>query len=197
MSPGTDAATQLSSRHPSPGACPFPRESFRGVFKSITFVVLCVLLTACGDDDAIGGPALELGDHYLLVSNASFDFQSGSLAAIEIPGLEAHGDLSFLHPDSVIRVSAGRLFAINRLAGDNVQRLDPTTLSTRWQYSVGAGSNPQDVLVLEDGRAYVTRYEETALWVVDTEAPSADEFRIDTIDLGAFAARWIGRVCRG
>lgn len=64
------------------------------------------------------------------------------------------------HSDAIIRTFNGRLFAVNRLGRDTVQCLDPENESTcSDEISVGAGTNPQDVVVLLDGSAYVSLYQ--------------------------------------
>lgn len=147
-----------------------------------------MLFSACGDatEDAADGHAGG-AEHLLVVANASLDFQTGSYAAIDIDTLVAQPDVGALHGDSVIRATRGYLFAINRLGADNLQRIDPETLATVWQYSVGAGANPQDIVVLPDGRAYVARYDQTDLWIVDPDAQSDAEFQLGAIDLAEFA----------
>lgn len=62
--------------------------------------------------------------------------------------------------DPVLRLSGEAVFVVNRLSFDNVQRLDPGDgFATSWQSRVAAGSNPQDLVALGDGRAYVSRFE--------------------------------------
>jgi hypothetical protein len=49
------------------------------------------------------------------------------------------------------------------------------------------GSNPHDVALAAPDKAYVTRYDRAALWIVDPRASSCAGFRRGTIELGAFA----------
>jgi DNA-binding beta-propeller fold protein YncE len=94
-----------------------------------------------------------------------------------------------VHADAVVRVEGGRVFVLNRFFADNVQVLDPRRgFATALQCSTGPGSNPHDVLVLDAHKAYVTRYGERALWIVDPGAPpTCDGFRTGTINLTDFA----------
>lgn len=147
----------------------------------------CAPLAGCGDDGALGpGAPVELGAHYVAVANASFDFQTGTIGAVRLPELSAAADLGALHSDSVLRYSGGLLFGINRRGGDNLQLLDRASMGTRWQRSVEAGSNPQDVAVFAPNRAYVSRYERADLWIVDPSAGDA-AFVVGTVDLSAHA----------
>jgi hypothetical protein len=60
------------------------------------------------------------------------------------------------------------MFVVNRFGGDNIQILDPSaSFSTLRQFTVGTSSDPHDIAVVSDTKAYVTRYNDTALWVVD------------------------------
>jgi hypothetical protein len=75
---------------------------------------------------------------------------------------------------------------VNRYLGDNLQVLTDR-LATRLQCSTGVGSNPHDVAVVAPDKAYVTRYDRDALWVVDPSAGSCAGFHVGTIGLGALA----------
>jgi len=76
--------------------------------------------------------------------------------------------------DPVARVEDGRPFIINRYSFDNLQGLDPANrFLTTFQYSTGNGSNPHDLVVLNDV-AFVTRYE-----------PPYDDVAVIDLDDGA------------
>jgi DNA-binding beta-propeller fold protein YncE len=101
--------------------------------------------------------------HRFLV--AGTDFVSGTgyvseVALVKESEIVVRNRLELVSSDSVLRVGSGAAFAINRFTFDNLQRLDPLSgFATAWQASIGAGSNPHDVAVLSDDKAYVTRYE--------------------------------------
>jgi hypothetical protein len=61
--------------------------------------------------------------------------------------------------------------------------IDPNTFRTILQFSVGAGSNPHDILVVDRRTAYVSRHASYLLWEVD---PSTGALK-STIDLSGFA----------
>jgi hypothetical protein len=98
-----------------------------------------------------------------LVAGTDFFSEFGSLSLVEIVRGEeivVHDELELISSDAVLRVTSGAVFAINRMTFDNVQRLDPERgFRTAWQRGVGAGSNPQDIVVLSPTAAYLTRYE--------------------------------------
>jgi len=91
-----------------------------------------------------------------------------------------------IHADALVRVIDGTVFVVNRYLGDNLQVLNDQ-LTTRLQCSTGVGSNPHDVALAAPDKAYVTRYDRDALWIVDPQANGCDGFRLGTIELGAFA----------
>jgi hypothetical protein len=73
------------------------------------------------------------------------------------------------------------IYVVNRFGGDNIQVLDPAQgFALRRQFSVGNGADPHDIVVVSRTRAFVSRYNDTAIWVVD---PSQGR-RIGVIDLG-------------
>lgn len=57
--------------------------------------------------------------------------------------------------DVVIRSFDGKLFVINR-GTSTIQAIDPDSFKSLGNYSVGAGSNPQDIVV-HNNKAYITR----------------------------------------
>jgi DNA-binding beta-propeller fold protein YncE len=113
------------------------------------------------------------------------DFETGLLATVGVRAPHAVARVATpIHSDAVLRVSGGRVFVVNRFLGDNLQVLDPAHgLATALQCSTGPGSNPHDVAVVAPHKAYVTRYDEPTLWVVDPDAPSCATFRRGTVDL--------------
>ena len=159
-----------------------------------------VAAAACGDDarpagDAGGGGAeADAGstavdaaapDAHATVFAIGTDFSTTGVAStISIPGLDvAIGAVDGVaSTDPVVRHIGDRLYIVNRLGQDNVTVLDAGDLSLVAQISTGAGSNPQDVAVV-NGRLYVAAYGSPGLVVVDLDRP--DDGVIDTVDLSA------------
>ncbi len=140
-----------------------------------------VFLIACG---ALGvAPAAAL-DPFLFAVTSDYE-TSGSCAKLELTApWTAEPFLASVCVDPVVRdFHDGRLYVVNRWLCDNIQVLDAETFETTLEFSVGEGSNPQDIVVIDPNRAYVSRQMSRWLLVVD---PSTGEFR-DTIDLGVFA----------
>lgn len=141
--------------------------------------------SASGPDE----PSPEPAEVLVLTSN----FQTGGEAGLAVtatdasaPGgtVVASAGPSVLHSDAVVRAAFDRAYVVNRLGGDNIQVLDPTTgFTTLHQLSVGAGSNPQDIAVVAPERAYVALYNAASLLIVNPESGET----LGTVDLSAFA----------
>ncbi len=111
------------------------------------------------------------------------DYTTGSLSAWDLPARTPHCDVASPNSDATLRFFAGRLYVVNRFGGDNVQVVDPQTLATTFQFSVGNGSNPQDIAFASPTRAYVTRYESADLWIVNPQTGA----HTGTISLAPYA----------
>ena len=89
-----------------------------------------------------------------------------------------------IYTDAVARSFNGKIYVIERFGADNITVFDKTDLSTPLiQFSVGAGANPHDILVLNRTKAYVTRYGSAELLIVNP----TDGSQLGTIDLSGFA----------
>ena len=115
---------------------------------------------------------------------ATSDFQTGSVALLDPGAAAARTNLINIHSDAVVHYYQGRIYVINRLGQDNILVLDPTAPSTALlQFSVGNGSNPQDIEFASPQKAYVSRNNSTSVLIVD---PRDGSF-LGEIDLSAFA----------
>lgn len=120
----------------------------------------------------------------LVVAAAEFG-ADGSIALVDPLTLAVRVDVTRTHHDAVVRVVDDVLHVINREGADTIQRLDGArTFATAWERSVGAGSNPWDLIPLGDGRALVPRYNRGDLAVVDLR-DGAPEFVLQTMQVPA------------
>ena len=110
---------------------------------------------------------------------------SGNCATVGLDSpWTAQTNLRQIGSDPQVRYFDGLIYVVNRFLSDNIQVLDPArSFATIAEHSVGAGSNPQDIVVIDPGRAYVTRYESTWMYEFD---PSTGMV-LDSIDLSLFA----------
>ncbi|MBT3346454.1 MAG: T9SS type A sorting domain-containing protein [Gemmatimonadetes bacterium] len=112
------------------------------------------------------------------------DFATGSVALLPAGASEAQINLLTVHADATGQYHDGHIYIVNRLGQDNVIVLDaarPTEPLT--QYSVGNGTNPHQIHIVTPQKAYVTRYDDASLLIVDPR----DGAELGTIDLSAFA----------
>ncbi|MBN1946108.1 MAG: PQQ-like beta-propeller repeat protein [Bradymonadales bacterium] len=169
------------------------RTSPRHTLHLAPFLALLALaagapLPGCGDEiDQTGYPDGSQFQATLVVGNISLDFLTGTLGLMDSDRLTAMPDVTAIHSDHILRAFGDSLFVINRMGADNIQRLDPQTFATRWQYSTEAGSNPYDLALVDETKGYVPLYDRAALLVVNPSASGADQFVRTTIDLGRFA----------
>lgn len=109
---------------------------------------------------------------------------TGSVASIDLTTHGATSCTGALCNDLAGRYAFGHLFILGRSGCDNIQVLDPlANYATLLQFSVGNGSNPQDIAVVNPHRAYVSRYGSSDLWIVDPVTGA----HTGTISLAAFA----------
>jgi hypothetical protein len=93
-----------------------------------------------------------------------------------------------VHEDSVARAHGGKVYVVNRLFADNVERLDPARgFATEAQCSTGPGTNPHDIAFVDEHKAYVTLFETADLLIVDPSVTDCGAFVRGSIDLSPFA----------
>jgi hypothetical protein len=144
---------------------------------TIALCVLSLLIGAIPTDRAVSA------DRVLVVTTDWFS--AGSLASLsKTAPWDMQTDLELIGSDAVARTYGGLIYIVNRFGADNIQVIDPAQgFQTIRQFSVGPGSNPQDIAFVSSSRAYVSRYETNDLIEVN---PSTGE-QVGTISLAEFA----------
>ncbi len=147
--------------------------------RSLVRTVLLTLALAW----AVSAAADPSTDHvFVVTSDYEVSGQTSTVGAI--PPWPVDTNLESVHSDAVAREHDGLVYVVNRLFQDNIQVLDPDAgFETVRQFSVGPGSNPQDIAFVSPTRAYVTRYESAWLYEVDPTNGTVT----DSIDLSALA----------
>src|SRR5262245_47322992 len=113
------------------------------------------------------------------------DFSTGSLSFADLATREVVPDVANVGSDAVLRYSGGLLYVVNRFGGDNIQVIDPATFATLRQFSVGNGTNPQDIVFISSTKAYVSRYGAASVLVVNPS--NANGLPQSSISLAGFA----------
>lgn len=76
--------------------------------------------------------------------------------------------LSNIHSDALAKYIDGKVYIVNRLNRDNIQVLNPDLgFLTELEFSTESGSNPQDFVKLNSGKAYITRYNRSTILIVN------------------------------
>jgi hypothetical protein len=76
--------------------------------------------------------------------------------------------LTPIHSDANARFANGKIFIINRLNRDSIQILNPNAANlTESEFSVGQGTNPQDILIYNNDKAYISRYNSKKLLIAN------------------------------
>ena len=140
-----------------------------------TSVLWCIVLAG------LIGAGAGFGQSPLFV--VTTNFETGSTAFLAAGAEEAEVNLLTIHGDAVARFQRGKIYVINRLGQDNILVLDPDDLrQPELQFSVGNGSNPYDIELVSESKAYVTRLARTELLIVDPRNGT----ELGTIDLAPF-----------
>ncbi|MFH0799137.1 MAG: hypothetical protein V2A66_03010 [Pseudomonadota bacterium] len=95
----------------------------------------------------------------VVVFNSSWTDPIGNLSSILLstPASPVLARVTTDGSDAVAKSFGGRIYVVNRLGADSIQVIDPSNFSVAADYSVGKGSNPQDIAVVSDEKAYVSR----------------------------------------
>jgi hypothetical protein len=112
------------------------------------------------------------------------DFGSGAISTVELgPPRTAVIDRASVCSDAVIRYFFGQLYVVERFGCNSIRILDPVTFNVVRQFSTGNNSNPNDICVISPTKAYVTRYDQPDLWIMN---PATGGF-LGSISLAPFA----------
>lgn len=142
-----------------------------------SFLLVAFVVASAGVADAASTRAFALTTDF---------FSPGGLSVVDLDTRAVQVDVASVHSDAVMRWHDGLLYVVNRFGGDNIQVIDPAqNYATVRQFSVGNGSNPQDIVFVSPTKAYVSRYGSTDLMVVNPSASNG--LPMTPISLAAFA----------
>ena len=122
-------------------------------------------VVACEED--VSSPVFVPVHDFAFVTTT--DFSTGSASVVSVDTLlQANKNVAPVFSDAVARFYSERMYVVNRNGGDNIQVLEPGSgFKTIKQFTVGNGSDPHDIVFVSRTRAFVSRYNETQLWIVD------------------------------
>jgi len=130
--------------------------------------VIAVAVAAIGCSEETTTPPV-INNQAAFAFVTTTDFTTGSSSTIWFDGSRTTDqNVAATHSDAVARFFGGVIYIVNRFGGDNIQILDPANgFGVVRQFSVGNGSDPHDIVVVSESKAYVTRYNSTEIWIVD------------------------------
>jgi DNA-binding beta-propeller fold protein YncE len=138
-----------------------------GIFRASLAFAAALALAACEEDTVSSGPPPVHGD-FAFVTTTDFQTGSASIVTADDSVLTAIKDVASPHSDAVARAFGGLIYVLNRQGADNVQVIDPLDgFRTRKQFSVGNGADPEDIVFQNPSRAFVSRYNEDQIWIVN------------------------------
>ncbi|MCP4198989.1 MAG: hypothetical protein GY762_17735 [Proteobacteria bacterium] len=147
-------------------------------------LALGISVIACELEDELGSHGLNFDAAALIVTT---DYETGSYATINLDDpSQVVKNINTIHSDALCHYDAnlGIPFIIARGTGSYVDVLDAEDgFDIIGEYTVEAGTNPYDMAVVSDTKAYVSRYDSADLLVVHP----TDGTVIDTIDLSAYS----------
>ena len=153
-------------------------------FRFTLLALSAMLVLSCDSDSSTTPTPGSGGDTESGIFVITSDFTTGSTAFLAPSSETADIDLLNVHSDAVARSFDDKVYVINRLGADNILVLDQGDLRTPLiQFSVGNGSNPQDIEVISATKAYVTGLARADVAIFNPQ----DGTELGTIDLSAFA----------
>lgn len=153
---------------------------FRRPGRRLAVVAVVVLVLVALPRGSVAEPPFD----YVLTVTTDYSV-SGQVSTVDVlPIWTVETNVAPVHSDALARYYDGLVYVVNHLYGDNIQVLDPEQgFATVRQFSVGPGTNPQDIAFVSPERAYVSRYESAWLLEVDPTTGTVT----DSVDLSGFA----------
>lgn len=158
----------------------------------LAMLLLPALLAACGGSGHDGDAGFT-DAAVIATRTASYDSGAVSLVASAAPFTALNGLPPSDTADIFVRSGGDHYFVIQRYGANRVLRYDAASPGAPvWTYSsddpdeAPAQSNPSDLLIVSDTKAYLLRYGSGTLWVVDPSASSEAGFKKAEIDLSHY-----------
>lgn len=145
------------------------------MFKNSRSAVLYLLLALAGavalaacEEDTVSSGIPPVHGYFAFVTTTDYQTGSASIVTADDSVLTAINDVASLHSDALARSYGGLIYVLNRQGADNLQVLDPrSAFVTRKQMTMGNGADPEDIVFASSSRAFVSRYNETQLWIIN------------------------------
>ncbi|MGH7144701.1 MAG: hypothetical protein ACREJ2_11325 [Planctomycetota bacterium] len=147
----------------------------RSFVLRLSALVLCLVVlyalpgAACSIKKKSYGAPGSGGNKMFVVTT---DYTSGSYATVDASTHAAASNIAAIDSDAVARVYNGLVWVINRTGENNITVVDPTQgYAVINQFTTndpgGPASNPQDIEFVSLTKAYITRYEQNTILIVN------------------------------
>ena len=172
------------------------------LLKAVVLTTLLMTLGACSssddntqDTDNPGGPIIGMPTDKTQLAFAftrAANFGSGRIDRLSITdGNIVTGSYPATMSDNTVVTDGSNIYQIGRFNIDSVTRFDPQDTSVvDYQISVIGDStdttNPQDLVFIDETKAYLTRRNSSSVLIVDPTPESDADFTFGEIDLSAY-----------
>jgi len=148
------------------------------------------LLPGCFDED---GNVLAPAEHYAVISTQAADGGSGDISIVSLEDYTADNKNYAGESDTLISTYGENFYRIGRFQQDNITKFHiDSPEDIIWQFSANdkdeEKSNPYKLVVKNENMAYLIRYGQSSIWIVDPSVANteADSFVIGEIDLSSY-----------
>ncbi|MCP4105711.1 MAG: hypothetical protein GY749_09260 [Desulfobacteraceae bacterium] len=130
-----------------------------------------------------------------VVTAAASNNSSGAHSVISVDPAggprNAQNELAPTLSDLSVVTYGNYFYRIGRYQMDNVTKFDINAPATPvWQFSVQGydeqSANPQDIIFVNDNKAYLLRYGSPNAWIINPSATAEAEFKIGELDLSSY-----------
>jgi hypothetical protein len=165
--------------------------------KILLMALASGLLTACINNDNDNSDSFNPEDQTAIIVNKAYGEGSQiALATVSEPRTVVDGYLPSTDSDYTVEAFGEYFYHIGRYGIDTIQRFHIDSPNLGYYPSDGfvlrdtgeeTSSNPQDIAFVNDNLAVITFLAKTEAWVVNPEATSFEDFKIQELDLSAYA----------
>ena len=116
------------------------------------------------------------------------DYSTGNTAVYDIDSKTFTDNVLPHFQDARAKTDGTYLYILEGYGADAVSKYETSDISGGkeiYQYSTGAGSNPQD-MVFAGSKAYILLYGSDKIWVVNPDADDKESFKLGEIDISQF-----------
>ncbi len=159
-------------------------------FKKYSIFVIPFLATGCIHDN-ISDDGVVVSDNVAVITTIQADRSGGAHALITVD--EERTVTTEILPtngsDLAMSASGNSFFRIDRTTA-SIQKFNadrPGTLVSEFSVAGNEEANPQDILLLNESKAYVFRRESNLVWIVNPSATVEEDYKIGEIDFSAYA----------